>query len=95
MKVNNSVKHYLKARQEAVTRDLGVKPNLAPLCEAKDEPEYIPYPRLTVATAVLQGLLAGGMDKSNSIQYLCRRALSYADTLLEEIEGGTDELEKH
>lgn len=57
-------------------------------------PAYIPSPRMTIATAVLQGMLAGGADKSNSISYLVERSIAYADEMLKQ-SSYYHELEEH
>lgn len=48
-------------------------------------PTFIPSPRMTIATAVLQGMMAGGADKSNSIDFLVERSIAYADKMLEKL----------
>lgn len=48
-------------------------------------PIFISSPRMEIATAVLQGIMAGGADKSNSITYLVQRSISYADEMLKQL----------
>lgn len=48
-------------------------------------PTFIPSPRMTIATAILQGMMAGGADKSNSIPYIVKRSIAYADEMLEQL----------
>lgn len=57
-------------------------------------PTFIPSPRMTIATAVLQGMMAGGADKSNSISYLVERSIAYADEMLKQL-SNYHELAKH
>lgn len=57
-------------------------------------PSFIPSPRMTIATAAMQGLLAGGMI-DNSPSFIAQKAVRYADTLLAELENTNNELEKH
>lgn len=57
-----------------------------------EEPtQFIPHPRLTIATAALQGLLASGKDGSNSILHIVTRAIAYADTMMNELKKYKDE----
>lgn len=56
-----------------------------PISSAHIEPTFIPSLRMTIATAVLQGMMAGGADKSNSIDFLVDRSIAYADKMLEKL----------
>lgn len=53
--------------------------------DVKYTPIFIPSSRMTIATAVLQGMMAGGADKSNSIDFLVDRSIAYADKMLEKL----------
>lgn len=41
--------------------------------------------RTSIATAALQGLLASGANKTNSINWLCDRAIAYADIMISKL----------
>lgn len=41
--------------------------------------------RTSIATAALQGLLASGADKTNSINWLCDCAIAYADIMVNQL----------
>lgn len=47
--------------------------------------------RYQLSKAVLQGLLASGMDKSNSITHIVDRAIAYADEMIEQLNQKKDE----
>jgi hypothetical protein len=49
--------------------------------ERNQSPEFIPSPRMTIATAALQGLLASGMT-NNSNEFMAQKAVDLADALL-------------
>lgn len=63
-----------------------------------NQPRLIPTNsrREDFAKAALQGLLAGGADKTNNIKYIVQRSIGYADVMIEELEKAAEnELEKH
>ena len=63
-----------------------------------NRPKLIPInpQRREFAKAALQGLLAGGADKTNNLRYIVQRSLSYAAVMIEELEKAEDdELEEH
>ena len=52
---------------------------------------HIERMRYQLSKSALQGLLASGMDGSNSITHIVDRAIAYADALLNELNKNKDE----
>ena len=67
-----------------------VRPQNTQTFHGESATQFIPHPRMTIATAVLQGLLASGCDKTNSVGFIAQRAVAYADALLNELSREND-----
>lgn len=55
------------------------------------EPQFIPHPRFQAAMQAMQGLIASGLYQTNSADFIARRAVAYADALLNELNKPKDE----
>ena len=59
--------------------------------QKENEKITMDFQRVQIATAALQGLLASGIDCSNSITHIVNRAIAYANEMMDELKKNKDE----